>query len=161
MTMRMKTFLRIITVLTVFAEIAARAQGTLYLSNLGEHIDSNAPFGNNQWVAQSFNTGTSSDGYNLESIQLLLNGMFATSSNELHAYIYTDKKGFGFPSSTGLPGSSLTPLTGPNPSVQSVYTYNGSALLSPSSTYWIVLTSTQPAVPSFLWFNTASTNFNA
>ena len=49
----------------------ADAQGTTYLSNLGQVSSGSLVLGSDAWIAQSFYTGTSPDGYYLNSVQLL------------------------------------------------------------------------------------------
>jgi hypothetical protein len=143
---------------SVFVIKTALAQGTTYLSNLGQTENNlGTLFGSSSWVAQSFNTGTFSDGYNLASIQLSLNGAFAQNGNTFMAYLYGDNH--------GVPGNSLTPLDGLSPSSKAVYNYTAAGiLLSPSTTYWIAVTSAQPVstlIPKnyYLWFTTASSSY--
>jgi PEP-CTERM motif len=156
----MKTLLRFFILLNVFALKTALAQGTLYLSNLGQPPNSlGTGVGSSSWCAQSFNTGTFSDGYDLASIQLSLSGSFAQNGNTLIAYLYTDNH--------GVPGTSLTPLDGLNPGSKAIYSYTADGvLLSSSTTYWIAVTSTQPVstvIPKnfYLWFTTTSSSYTA
>ena len=56
----------------------AEAQGTLYVSSLGQSSIGSQPVGSDSWLAEQFQTGNNSGGYALNSIQL---GMTAASGN--------------------------------------------------------------------------------
>src|SRR5438046_149607 len=51
----------------------ATAQGTIFLSNLGQAPVGNGAVGIDSWLAQPFGTGTNATGYVLNSVQLLMN----------------------------------------------------------------------------------------
>ena len=48
----------------------SRAQGTTYISNLGQSSSTSAAVGSDEWLALGFSTGNNSSGYQLNSIQL-------------------------------------------------------------------------------------------
>jgi hypothetical protein len=115
-----------------------QAQGTIYMSNLGQPSSGVATVGNNSWAAVNFLTGNNAGGYSLNSVQLAMIG--ATGSpNGFTVMIYHEANN---PAAI-LPGSSLDTLSGPsNPSTDGTYTYTASSLtLVPSTYYFIVLTS--------------------
>lgn len=116
----------------------AHAQGIVYLSNLGQAPAGNVAVGSDYWLATAFGTGTNTGGYSLDSVQL---GMADASGNPsgFTAMIYNAVISTG-----ALPGSSLAALNGSaNPSTADVYIYTpvSAFTLSPSTTYFLVLTS--------------------
>jgi hypothetical protein len=129
----------------------APAQGTLYLSNLGQPSTGSAAVGSDSWFAAPFRTGTNSGGYSLNSIQLLMNGA-SGSPNGFSAFLYT-----------GGPGISLGSLSGLDPSAGGIFTYTASdIILSPSSTYFIVVTAATPvAQGSYHWSLTSGSGYSS
>lgn len=111
------------------------AQGTLYLSNLGEASAGGTVVASDAWLAESFLTGTNSSGYYLNSIQLLMN-QASGSPGGFNLCLY----GNG-----AFPGHSLGGLSGLEPSTGGVYSYsNPSLTLLPSTYYFLVLTAATP-----------------
>ena len=132
-----------------------RAQGTIYFSNLGATPAGSLPAAADSWLATEFDSGTNSSGYRLDSIQL---GMAAASGapGGLAAMLYTSLP-FG---AAPYPGSSVGSLTGPsNPSTAGVYIYSpaGDLLLSPRTSYFIVLTAATPVADGAYPWSYAST----
>jgi len=113
-------------VLLVFATSKSRAQGTLFISNLGE-----SGFGYLVGDgSQSFQTGAASNGYMLDSITLLMGNWLGNASNFVVS-INSD--------SSGQPGTSLAILAGnadPESAGQYVYAASG-LILNSTTTYWI------------------------
>jgi hypothetical protein len=56
------------------------AQGTIYLSNLGETPVGSGAIGTDSWLAQYFAKGTNSPGYTPNSVRLLMNAAVGNSS---------------------------------------------------------------------------------
>ena len=113
------------------------AQGTVYLSNLGQISAGNNPIGSNSWFAAEFITGSNPGGYSLDSVQL---GMANASGNPggFNVAVYTDNGISG-----ARPGGNIGTLTGSlDPLTAGNYTYTpaSSLVLSPSTDYFIVLT---------------------
>jgi hypothetical protein len=103
----------------------ANAQGVIvppafitYLSNSGEPSAGNVLYGNDSWIAQSFETGTGLDGYILTGI-IGINGSAAPTS-ELS--FYSDNN--------GVPGVDLGGV---------------GITVAPSTIYWFVATASEPA----------------
>jgi PEP-CTERM motif len=126
------------------------AQGTLYLSNLGQTPEGNSATGSNAWLAQYFQTGTAPGGYVLNSIQLLMAAASGNSSG-FSVSIY-NRSSLPFPDSL-FPGSSLGSLDGSEPLAGGIYTYTASGItLSPLTGYFVVITSATPIEEgSFNW----------
>jgi len=102
-----------------------QAQGTIYMSNLGQPSSGVATVGNNSWAAVNFLTGNNAGGYSLNSVQLAMIGATGSPSG-FTVMIYNEANN---PAAI-LPGSSLDTLSGPS-----------SLTLVPSTYYFIVLTS--------------------
>lgn len=134
--MKKSIFVAIVLAAEVFAPSFVQAQGTLYVSNVGQTPTASAAIGSDAWIAQEFYTGTDSSGYTLNSIQLLMNAASGSPSGfSVSLYSY---------SNTG-PGSDLGSLNGSDPSAGGVFTYTASGLtLSPYTSYFIVLTAATP-----------------
>lgn len=112
-----------------------RAQGTLYVSNLGQPTVGSMAIGRDSWIAQPFSTGTNSAGYSLYSVELLM-GAGSGNPAGFNVAIY----------SSLTPINNLGTLTGPGPSAGGLFTYTTSGIvLSPSTSYFLVATATTPA----------------
>jgi hypothetical protein len=146
----MKNF-RQITILFLFSVVwlllspTARAQGALYVSNLGQIPTGSAAIGSNSWVAQTIVTGKSSGGYVLNSIQLLTD----VASGTPGGFVVSLYSKTGDPHSLHIPGdapqSSLGSLGGSDPAAGGVFTYTTSGIvLSPSTFYFVVFTAATP-----------------
>ena len=115
----------------------AQAQGTTYISNLGQTPVGSGAVGNDSWIAQQFFTGTNSAGYALNSVQLLMDAALGSASG-FNASIYSSP-------GNGAPGIELGNLSGSDPAAGGVFSYDASGLmLSPRTSYVIVLTATTP-----------------
>jgi hypothetical protein len=139
-----RMFIAIILILSCFAQ-SIIAQGTLYVSNLGQSSTGGAVIGGDAWIAQSFITGTNSGGYDLNSIQLLV-GAASGSPTGFSVSIFSSL-------GNGAPGGSLGSLNGSDPAASSAYTYTTSGImLSPSSSYYVVATAATPvAQGDYAW----------
>jgi hypothetical protein len=114
----------------LFPPLIAAAQGTTYLSNLTEPgLDEYGVL--NIWYAQAFETGTSTGGYSLDSVQLVA-GAIGNPIGNFSVSIYSS-----------LYSPPIGILSGINPSVLSTYTYATTGIsLQPSTEYFIVVTDT-------------------
>lgn len=131
----------IIFALGLLAQQITRAQGTVYLSNLGQGFGSDIGVGSNSWLTSSFQTGPSAGGYALNSLQLEMGNAFGNPSG-FTALIYAANAGLN-------PGSMIGTLSGPSdPATDGIYTYTDEAniTLMPNSFYYIVLTAETPFV---------------
>lgn len=153
----MKTQNSLIRSLTVIGLLSAattqiHAQGTMYVSNLGETSYDGGPFDYGQNTAHAlsvgFISGTNAGGYNLDSIQILM-GNNAIGPGGFYVSIFTDNG--------GQPGTSLGSLSGsPSPYIAGTYTYTSSGIeLSSLTPYWLVVSSDSP----YFWEDTLSANY--
>jgi hypothetical protein len=136
----------LVLVAVQLVHLEAPAQGTLYVSNLGQPSTGNAAVASDAWLAALFQTGTNSAGYVLNSIQLLMTAA-SGSPNGFSVSLYSFNVNSG-------PENRLGSLSGAaNPSAGGLFTYTTSSLtLSPSSNYWVVLTAATPvANGSYYW----------
>lgn len=114
------------------------AQGTLYVSNLGQTPTDSASIGSDSWVAQQFYVlGADPNSYLLNSIQLLLNPA-SGSPIGFTVSIYS--------TSSGAPQNDLGSLSGSaDPSPGGIYIYTASGItLSPGVNYYVVATAATP-----------------
>ena len=135
------------------APLAAQAQGTIYLSNLGQPSVGSAAVASDAWIAQLFITGTNSNGYTLNSIQLLTGGATGSPSG-FSVMIYNSSPSHPpFNPSSTAPVNSLGSLSGPDPSVGGVFAYRASGItLSPGTLYFVVLAAATPVSQgSYVW----------
>ncbi len=136
----MKKFIIIFAVGLLIQQIT-KAQGTTYVSNLGQSSIGSESVGSDSWVAVPFITGANVGGYTLNSVQL---AMTAASGNPIGFTVMLYRSTFnGPPPPFALPGVSLGTLNGSlNPVTAGTYTYTpaSSFTLSPNIEYFIVLT---------------------
>ena len=119
----------------LFAPQITAAQGTTYLTNLGQASNGSLAVGNDGWLAIPFLTGNNSSGYSLDSVQL---AMTDASGNPSDFTVMLDVA-FNLIS----PGSSLGTLNGSlNPATGGIYTYtpDSNITLLAGRQYFIVLT---------------------
>jgi len=130
----------------LFVPSFVQAQGTLYVSNLGQTPAGSAAIGSDAWIAQEIFTGTDSSGYSLNSVQLLMDAASGSPSG-FNVSIYS------FNNSNFRPGISLGSLSGSDPSAGGIFTYTTSGItLLPSTIYYIVLTgATSVAQGAYNW----------
>lgn len=126
--------------------LLTQAQGTLYVSNLGQTPTGSAAIGSNLWIAQRIITGNDPGGYALNSVQLLMDGVSGSPSG-FNVSLYS------FNTADLEPGNSLSSLSGPDPSAGGIFTYTASGLeLSPSTSYLVVVTAETPiAQGAYVW----------
>jgi hypothetical protein len=137
----------------MLAPLFAQAQGTLYLSNLGQPSIGSAVVASDAWFAQLFITGTNFNGYTLNSIQLLMDGVSGSPSG-FSVMIYNSSPPHPpFNPSSTTPVNSLGRLSGPDASVGGVFAYTASGItLSPATLYFVVLTAATPVSQgSYVW----------
>ena len=135
------------------------AQGTLYVSNLGQTPTGSYAVGNDSWYATSFNTGNNTDGYLLDSIDLEMANATGNPS-DFSVMLYAN----GNPAAI-IPGSSsIGALSGSlNPATGGVYTYTPitDIILSTYKIYYIVLTSgTTVANGAYNWSLAGANSYN-
>jgi hypothetical protein len=115
----------------------AAAQGTIYLSNLGEAPVGNGPVGGDSWFAQPFVTGTNATGYSLNTVQLLMDAAVGSPSG-FTAAIYSSP-------GDGPPIAYLGSLTGSDPAAGGIFSFASSGLVLSRSTYYsVVITAATP-----------------
>src|ERR1035438_4209949 len=115
------------------------AQGTTYLSNLGDSSTGSSSIGSDSWLAADVSTGNNIGGYTFNSIQLALTDASDNPSGFTVMVYGQDNSVHG----SILPGSSLGTLTGSlSPVTGGIYTYTtaSSLTLLPRTDYFIVLT---------------------
>jgi hypothetical protein len=129
-------------------------QGTLYLSNLEQPSNGNIPVASDAWVAMPFQTGTYSGGYELNSVQLLMDAA-SGNPNGFDVLIYN-----GAPRD---PGTSIGSLSGSDPLASGNYSYTASdIMLAPNTLYYVVLTATTSSSQgSYLSSLASTTTFNS
>jgi len=116
-----------------------QAQGTTYLSNLGQPSTGSLAVGSDSWYAALFFTGTNASGYSLNSVQLAMTDASGNPSG-FTAMLYAQDYSNGF---AIFPGSRLGTLSGStDPATGGIYTYtdDSNITLSPSTPYFVVLT---------------------
>ena len=145
----------------LLAQQIIQAQGTLYLSNLGQPSTGSLAVGSNAWYAADFITGTNAGGYILNSVNLAMTDATSNPSG-FTALIYS-----AVALSSVNPGSNLETLNGSaNPAANGIYTYTDSSnlILSPNTGYFIVLTSgTAITNGAYQWIitSTPSSGYNS
>jgi hypothetical protein len=155
----MKTLISNMILLTVslLTPQIAPAQGTVYISNVGQPSTGSEAAGSDSWLAAEFRTGNNASGYIINSIQL---GMLDAAGNpsDLTVMIYTDHV------ASGEPGFSLGTLDGSsNPTTAGNYTYtdDSNIILSHNTQYFIVLTSgTTVADGAYNWSFEGANSYN-
>ncbi len=140
----------VVMALLLFHSPSALAQGTIYVSNLGQPSVGNLPVGNDGWRAAVFMTGTNAAGYALNSIQLALNGAAGNPAG-FTVSIYTNIQ----PVYAVFPSGQLASLTGnSDPRNAGLYNYTAasSIVLMPREVYFMVVkTDTVIASGSYNW----------
>src|ERR1035438_1517707 len=121
-----------------------QAQGTTYLSNLGQTATGNLSIGSDSWLAIPFVTGNNASGYIFNSIQLSMTDASGNPSD------FTITLNAGYPNFIS-PGSSLGTLNGSlNPVSGGIYTYvtASSITLLSIRQYFVVITAGTAGVNS-------------
>jgi hypothetical protein len=155
----MKTLISNIIVLMVslLTQQIAAAQGTVYMSNVGQPSTGSEPAGSNSWLAAGFVTGTNASGYIINSIQLDM--LDATGNpSDLTVSLYTSNI------AAGSPDTELGALTGSlSPTTAGVYTYTlpFNHTFHPDTFYFIVLTAgTDVADGAYEWNLSTAHSYN-
>jgi len=132
----------------LFAPRLTAAQGSLYVSNLGQTSSGSASIGSDSWLAQMFETGTNPEGYILNSVQLLMDASSGSPSG-FAISIYSSV----IPAIDLGPNNNLGSLNGLDPSAGGIFTYAASGLmLAPSTWYNVVVTAATPvAQETYNW----------
>ncbi len=149
-----KIIISFIAILGIWLPQLSPAQGTIYLSNMGQPQTSNGVVASDSWIAQRFQTGPDLNGYTLNSVQLLM-AQASGGASGFSATLYT--------SVNGLPGTMLAGFSGLDPSMPGIYTYAASSIsLSPSTAYYVVFTAATPmAQGSYHWNRASSASYIA
>jgi hypothetical protein len=123
----------IVLLLRSFGPSSAKAQSyVVYLSNMTNSSGGNVSFGNDLWLAQSFESGTNLDGYTIDYFSM---------------------------GGVGAPGSRVS-LYNDNAGVPYSWIGGIGTILSPSTTYWIVATAIFSQATGYGHWNYASdTNY--
>jgi hypothetical protein len=152
-----KTIIVIVCLIGLLSLQTTQAQGVLCISNLGLPVTGSGSIGSNSWVAQTFVTGNNAGGYLLSSVQLLMNVPLGTPSG-FTVSIYSKT---GDPHSESEPGDSpqvsIGSLTGSEPTMAGIFSYNTPGIvLSPSTFYFVVITAaTSTNDGSYTWSATS------
>jgi hypothetical protein len=110
-----------------------QAQGTLEVSDFGQTLNGAMSVGSDSWIETTFFTGYSSDGFTLNSVQLLMNAASGNPSG-FSVMIYDSSAN----SIGSLNGSS-------NPSTAGIYSYSASGItLLQRTLYAVVVTAATP-----------------
>lgn len=144
----MKT-LRLLLLLPLALPASRLAAQTEYFSNLNLSTYNGTYVTNDQWIARSFTTGAEVAGYDLD----YLNMEIGFSSDPTFAVeLWSDN--------TGIPGSSLMDF---NHVGGTEFDPVSGVTLAPSTTYWVVVSSTQSfsASTNYTWFFPESSSFDA
>lgn len=125
--------------LELFAPKGVHAESTTYISNLAGSPLGIVAIASNARLAQSFKTGASSLGYNLNAVQLSLD-VASGNPDGFTVSLFADNNFH--------PGISLGNLTGSaNPTGGGIFSYSATnTILSPSTKYWIVLAAQTPLI---------------
>ena len=157
--MRWKTFCGLIVVLlSLLTPRIIQAQGTTYLSNLGQPTAGSLTVASDSWLATDFITGSNLGGYSLDSIELALTDATGIP-NGFGVVLYSDEGIVGT-----RPGRNLGTLNGPSePITEGIYTYTSSTLmLSQNTRYYIVVTAgTGVADGAYEWSSANSNSHNS
>jgi predicted secreted protein len=141
--MKKTILIAIVLTVEVFASQTIRSQGTLYVSNLEQTPTGSAAVASDAWLAQAFFTGTNSEGYILNSIQLPMNAASGSPSGFTVSL-------YSLNGNNGYPESSLGSLSGSDPTAGGLFTYTASDLtLLPSTVYFVVLTAATPVADGY------------
>lgn len=144
--------------ITSLAPQIIQAQGTVYLSNLGQASGSSVAVGSNSWLAAIFFTGTNAGGYVLNSIQLVMTDASGSPSG-FTVMLYTSE------AIAPIPQTNLGTLDGSaDPVTVGTYTYtdDSNLILPPHTPYFIVLTAgTAVANGSYYWSLANALSYNS
>lgn len=143
--MKRLAFIAVVLGVELLLAPPAPAQGTIYVSSLGQTPVGTGEVGGDSWFAQPFFTGTNSAGYALNSVQLLM-AAAQGSPNGFSVSVYSSP-------GNGAPGVDLESLSGADPAAGGVLSYSASGLmLSPMTSYCIVVTAaTTIAQGAYQW----------
>jgi hypothetical protein len=142
----------------LFVTQLAPAQGTLYVSNLGQTPTGSISIGSDSWIAQEFELGFSNDQniYTMYAIQLLMDAA-SGNPNGFSVSIYRDPMN----DLNDAPKQKVASLNGSiNPSTAGIYTYTDSSgiAISPGTAYFVVVTAATPVSQgAYVW--SASSGF--
>ena len=133
----------------LLAPLCVQAQGTLYVSNLGQTPIGSMAVGSDSWCAQSFWTGTNAYGYTLNSLQLLMDPA-SVNPGGFTVSIYSSI-------GNNTPGSRIGNLIGSDPSSGGLFTYAANNLtLSAHTEYFAVVTASTPVAQGAYFWSTAN-----
>lgn len=148
----------LVLVIGLLTQQTILAQGTVYISNLGQTPTGSNSVGSDSWIASEIMTGANSRGYLLNSVQLAMVDGSGNPSG-FTAMIYSETGVIGF-----FPGTNLCTLNGStDPSTTGIYAYTPASnlMLSPSTIYYLVLTAgTTVANGTYEWSLTSPISYN-
>jgi len=149
----------IVLVVALLAPQIIQAQGTIYLSNLGQPSTGSFAVGSDSWLAMYFFTGNNTGGYVLNSIQLAMTDASGTPNGFTVMLC-----GVGNQPGGPVPGSSLGTLSGStDPATGGIFTYTPASnlTLSAGTSYYIVLTAgTAVANGAYAWSLAGANSYN-
>ena len=146
-----------LSAIALFTAQIARAQGALYVSNLGETAGGSMAVGSDLWRAIVFHTGTNAGGYTLNSVELRT-APASGNPSDFSVSIYSRSAVDVRP-----PENSLGSLNGPDPRSCGAFTYTTLGIsLAPSSFYYVVVTAATPvATGAYAWGYTSSFGYTS
>ena len=148
----------LVLVIGLLTQQTILAQGTVYISNLGQTPTGSNSVGSDSWIASEIMTGANAGGYLLNSVQLAMVDGSGNPSG-FTAMIYSETGVSGF-----FPGTNLCTLNGStDPSTTGIYAYTPASnlMLSPSTIYYLVLTAgTTVANGTYEWSLTSPISYN-
>src|SRR5271154_996405 len=120
-----KIILTLVPAIGLLLPLVAQAQGTLYLSNLGEGSGGSVAVASDAWSATLFVPGSTNpddnvDSYVLNSVQLLMDPA-SGSPSEFNVSIYTSNP-------PRFPGVFVGNLVGSDPAAGGIFTYTASGI---------------------------------
>ena len=151
---RMKKTICSLLLAGLITPVVVRAQGTTYLSNLGNTSAGSVAIGSDAWIATPFFTGPNSSGYFLNSVQLRM-GSASGSPSGFSVLVYNN---------TGrIPARGIGSLSGAEPTPGGTFIYTGSGMsLAPATLYFVVVTASTPiALGSYSWSYGNTTAYNS
>jgi hypothetical protein len=129
----------------VAAPLSSNAQSITYLDHPGSVINSGQAIQSDSWLGISFQTGTNSGGYSLDSMTMY-NAGIAGNPSGFQFLLYADNM--------GVPGSEIELLSGASPTGVGNYTFTSSGVtLAPNTVYWAVATAADSSISgnSYYW----------
>ncbi len=132
-------------------------QVTLYVSNIDQPSIGGSAVGSDLWIAQPFLTGTNSDGYYLDFVELLTESASGDPSG-FSVSVYSASAPVEF----SAPGSMIGSLSGVDPDIGGAFRYDASSLLlAPLTTYFLVVSGDTPTFEGAFHLDTVATGLTS